>query len=253
MSGLETLIELFYLLAVQDTQHDVARAGTRLLETPGNPTALPTRLWQSGIEFVTPSSQKQSPTATSSTTTIPKTSPNAGGAVRGYSRFHRIGAVGTGRRRCWRPRGRRRRGQQSEGPRGCGRAGMEVFADASPGLLATAAPTPSAMASAPTRPMYSGRPATPRRYVKLSHLVSDRDWTPVWFIDTRHPPVGYVCLAMRQITISPGTWRTVGRCPYAAAVVGRTTPTAILSSCQCRRRTKRARPYSGDRWRTSRA
>jgi hypothetical protein len=79
---------------------------------------------------------------------------------------------------------------------------MEVFADASPGLLATAAPTPSAMASAPTRPMYSGRPATPRRYVKLSHLVSDRDWTPVWFIDTRHPPVEYMCLAMRQITIS---------------------------------------------------
>jgi hypothetical protein len=54
MSGLETLIELFYLLAVQDTQHDVARAGTRLLETLDNTTALPrsnrdTPRWNGGV------------------------------------------------------------------------------------------------------------------------------------------------------------------------------------------------------------
>ena len=52
MSGLETLIDLVYLLAVQDTQHDVARAGVRLLETLDNTTALPTAVWQ-WIEFVT--------------------------------------------------------------------------------------------------------------------------------------------------------------------------------------------------------
>ncbi|MGH3556576.1 ScbR family autoregulator-binding transcription factor [Mycobacterium sp.] len=53
MSGLETVIDLFYLLAVQDTQHEVAQAGARLLETLDNTTALPTTLWQSWIEFVT--------------------------------------------------------------------------------------------------------------------------------------------------------------------------------------------------------
>ncbi len=53
MSGLETLIDLVYLRAVQDTQHDVARAGVRLLDTVDNPTSLPPALWQSWIEFVT--------------------------------------------------------------------------------------------------------------------------------------------------------------------------------------------------------
>ena len=49
MSGLETLIDLVYLLAVQDTQDEVARAGVRLLETLDNTTTL----WQSWIEIVT--------------------------------------------------------------------------------------------------------------------------------------------------------------------------------------------------------
>jgi TetR/AcrR family transcriptional regulator, transcriptional repressor for nem operon len=53
MSGLETLIDLVYLLAVQDTQNEVARAGVRLLESLDNTTPLPTALWQSWIEFVT--------------------------------------------------------------------------------------------------------------------------------------------------------------------------------------------------------
>jgi TetR/AcrR family transcriptional repressor of nem operon len=53
MSGLETLIDLVYLRAVQDTQYEVARAGTRLLETLDNPMLLPSALWQSWIEFVT--------------------------------------------------------------------------------------------------------------------------------------------------------------------------------------------------------
>jgi TetR/AcrR family transcriptional regulator, transcriptional repressor for nem operon len=53
MSGLETLIDLVFLLAVQDTQYDVARAGVRLLDTLDNPTSLPATLWQSRIEFVT--------------------------------------------------------------------------------------------------------------------------------------------------------------------------------------------------------
>jgi TetR/AcrR family transcriptional regulator, transcriptional repressor for nem operon len=52
MSGLETLIDLVYLRAVQDTQQDVARAGARLLDTLDNPTSLPAGLWQSWIEFV---------------------------------------------------------------------------------------------------------------------------------------------------------------------------------------------------------
>ena len=49
MSGLETLIDLTYLLTVQNTQDEVARAGFRLLETLDNTTAL----WQSWIETVT--------------------------------------------------------------------------------------------------------------------------------------------------------------------------------------------------------
>ncbi|HTY33774.1 TetR/AcrR family transcriptional regulator [Mycobacterium sp.] len=53
MSGLETLIDLVYLRAVQDTQQEVARAGVRLLDTLDNPTSVPPGLWQSWIEFVT--------------------------------------------------------------------------------------------------------------------------------------------------------------------------------------------------------
>jgi TetR/AcrR family transcriptional regulator, transcriptional repressor for nem operon len=53
MSGLETLIDLIWLLAVQDIQNEVARAGNRLIEILDNPTSLPTTLWQSWIEFVT--------------------------------------------------------------------------------------------------------------------------------------------------------------------------------------------------------
>ena len=52
MSGLETLIDLVYLLAVQDSQNAVARAGVRLLETLDD-TALASPPWQSWIEFVT--------------------------------------------------------------------------------------------------------------------------------------------------------------------------------------------------------
>jgi TetR/AcrR family transcriptional regulator, transcriptional repressor for nem operon len=58
MSGLEALIDLVCLLAVQDTQNEVARAGVRLLETLDNTTALATTLWQSWIEFVTTLIQK---------------------------------------------------------------------------------------------------------------------------------------------------------------------------------------------------
>jgi TetR/AcrR family transcriptional repressor of nem operon len=53
MSGLETLIDLIYLQAVQNTQNEVARAGARLLETVDNTTDLSTKVWQSWIEFVT--------------------------------------------------------------------------------------------------------------------------------------------------------------------------------------------------------
>ncbi len=52
MSGLETLIDLVFLLAVQDTQYDVARAGIRLLETLDNTTPVPAALWQSRMEFL---------------------------------------------------------------------------------------------------------------------------------------------------------------------------------------------------------
>jgi TetR/AcrR family transcriptional regulator, transcriptional repressor for nem operon len=54
MSGLESLIDLVYLLAVQDIQDEVARAGVRLLETLDNTNAL----WQSWIEIVTRLIQK---------------------------------------------------------------------------------------------------------------------------------------------------------------------------------------------------
>jgi TetR/AcrR family transcriptional regulator, transcriptional repressor for nem operon len=57
MSGLETLIDLVYLRAVQDTQYEVARAGVRLLDALDN-TDLGTPLWQSWIEFVTTLTQK---------------------------------------------------------------------------------------------------------------------------------------------------------------------------------------------------
>ena len=57
MSGLETLIDLVYLLVVQDTQNEVARAGVRLLDTVDN-TDLVTPLWQTWIEFVTTLTQK---------------------------------------------------------------------------------------------------------------------------------------------------------------------------------------------------
>jgi AcrR family transcriptional regulator len=53
MSGLETLIDLVFVRAIQETQHDVARAGARLLETLDNPTSAPLALWQSRTEFVT--------------------------------------------------------------------------------------------------------------------------------------------------------------------------------------------------------
>src|SRR5271155_5669664 len=58
MSGLETLIDLVYLLAVQDTQNEVARAGVRLLDALDNTTLLPSALWQSWIEFVATLIQK---------------------------------------------------------------------------------------------------------------------------------------------------------------------------------------------------
>ena len=58
MSGLETVIDLVYLQAVQNTQNEVARAGTRLLETVDNTTDLSTTVWQSWIETVTTLIQK---------------------------------------------------------------------------------------------------------------------------------------------------------------------------------------------------
>jgi AcrR family transcriptional regulator len=58
MSGLETLIDLFYLLAVQDLQHELARASARLLETLDDTNALPTTPWQLLIDFVTTLIQK---------------------------------------------------------------------------------------------------------------------------------------------------------------------------------------------------
>ena len=58
MSGLETIIELVYFRAVQDTHNEVARAGVRLLDTLDNTTLLPSALWQSWIEFVATLIQK---------------------------------------------------------------------------------------------------------------------------------------------------------------------------------------------------
>jgi TetR/AcrR family transcriptional regulator, transcriptional repressor for nem operon len=58
MSGLETLIDLVFVIAVQDTQREVTRAGVRLLETLDSTTALPPALWQSWMEFVTTLIQK---------------------------------------------------------------------------------------------------------------------------------------------------------------------------------------------------
>jgi TetR/AcrR family transcriptional regulator, transcriptional repressor for nem operon len=58
MSGLETLIDLLYLRAVQDIQNDVARAGVRLLESLDNTTDMPATLWQSWIDFVATLVQK---------------------------------------------------------------------------------------------------------------------------------------------------------------------------------------------------
>jgi TetR/AcrR family transcriptional repressor of nem operon len=58
MSGLETVIDLIYLLAVQDTQDEVARAGVRLLESLDDNTAMPPALWHSWIEFITTLIQK---------------------------------------------------------------------------------------------------------------------------------------------------------------------------------------------------
>jgi AcrR family transcriptional regulator len=58
MSGLETLIDLVYLQAGQNTQNEVARAGVRLLETVDYTAALPTTVWQTWIEFVTTVIQK---------------------------------------------------------------------------------------------------------------------------------------------------------------------------------------------------
>ncbi len=54
MSGLETLIDLVYLLSVQDTQVEVARAGARLVETLDTTTTL----WRSWIEIVVTLVQK---------------------------------------------------------------------------------------------------------------------------------------------------------------------------------------------------
>jgi TetR/AcrR family transcriptional regulator, transcriptional repressor for nem operon len=53
MSGLETVIDLIHLLAVQDTQLEVVRAGVRLLESLDNTTAMPHALWHSWIKFIT--------------------------------------------------------------------------------------------------------------------------------------------------------------------------------------------------------
>ena len=58
MSGLETLIDLVYFRAVQDTHNEVARAGVRLLDTLDNTTLLPSAMWQSWIEFVATLIQK---------------------------------------------------------------------------------------------------------------------------------------------------------------------------------------------------
>jgi TetR/AcrR family transcriptional regulator, transcriptional repressor for nem operon len=58
MSGLETVIDLIYFLAVQDTQDEVSRAGFRLLETLDPSTPLTSARWQSWVEFVTALTKK---------------------------------------------------------------------------------------------------------------------------------------------------------------------------------------------------
>jgi len=50
MSGLETLIEVVCLLAVQDVEQDVARAGLRLLESLEATNTSPTTVWESWVE-----------------------------------------------------------------------------------------------------------------------------------------------------------------------------------------------------------
>jgi len=77
MSGLETVIDLVYLLAVQDTQNEVARAGVRLLDNLDT-TELATTLWRSWVETITTLIQKAATRATSSTTTIRRHRQNAG-------------------------------------------------------------------------------------------------------------------------------------------------------------------------------
>lgn len=49
MSGLETLIEVVCLLAVQDAEQDVARAGLRLLESLEATSTSPTAVWESWV------------------------------------------------------------------------------------------------------------------------------------------------------------------------------------------------------------
>jgi TetR/AcrR family transcriptional regulator, transcriptional repressor for nem operon len=56
MSGLETIIDLVYLLAVQENQSEVARAGARLLDTVD--ADLGPTLWQAWIETITTLIQK---------------------------------------------------------------------------------------------------------------------------------------------------------------------------------------------------
>lgn len=53
LSGLESLIDLLYLRAVQDVRDEVSRAGVRLLDTLENTTNPPaSALWQEWIAFV---------------------------------------------------------------------------------------------------------------------------------------------------------------------------------------------------------
>ena len=75
MSGLETLIDLVFAIAVQDIQHDVTRAGSGCSRPWIAQPPCPPRCGNHGSSSSPPSSKKQSPTATSSTSTIPKTSP----------------------------------------------------------------------------------------------------------------------------------------------------------------------------------
>lgn len=52
MSGLESLVDLIYQRAVQDSQNEVARAGVRLLETFDSANMPSNTLWQSWVEYV---------------------------------------------------------------------------------------------------------------------------------------------------------------------------------------------------------